>query len=71
MLVKRQHMVTKEMNSMELDISEEQLTNWENGMLIQRAMPNLTPDEREFLMTGLLPGEYDEMFKEPEEDSNP
>lgn len=36
--------------------------DWNNGMLIQDAFPNLSADEREFIMTGMMPGEWDELF---------
>lgn len=37
--------------------------NWQNGgMLIQEAFPYLTNDEREFLLTGIVPQEWDEIF---------
>ena len=48
--------------TLELDITVEQFENWQNGMLIQDAMPNLTDNEREFLMTGILPHEWDEFM---------
>ncbi len=47
---------------MEIDVSEKQITLWMEGALIQDVMPNLTPDEREFLMTGITPAEWDEAF---------
>jgi hypothetical protein len=34
------------------------LIQWERGVLIQDAMPHLSPDEREFLMTGITPDEW-------------
>jgi hypothetical protein len=53
------HPLTGEENDMELDVTFKQLQAWENGTLIQEAMPNLTDDEREFLISGLLPGEFE------------
>ncbi len=35
-------------NSMEIEVTQEQLSSWESGVLIQNAMPNLSADEREF-----------------------
>jgi hypothetical protein len=29
---------------------------------VQNAMPHLSADEREFIMTGITPTEWDEMF---------
>lgn len=37
---------------------------YRNGMLIQNAFPFLSDDEREFLISGLLPAEFDGLFKE-------
>jgi hypothetical protein len=39
---------------------------WMNGEMIQVAFPFLMAGEREFLMTGITPDEWDEMFKERE-----
>ena len=36
--------------------------NWIGGELIQNAFSRLSIDEREFLITGMLPSEWDEMF---------
>lgn len=47
----------------EIAVTPEQLDAWKNGMLIQQAMPHLTPDEREFIMTGITAEEWDASFK--------
>ena len=47
---------------MEIDVSDKQIALWMEGALIQDVMPNLTPDEREFIMTGITPAEWDEAF---------
>jgi len=49
-------------NVMEIDVTQEQLSSWESGVLIQNAMPNLSADEREFIMTGITPEEWDSAF---------
>jgi hypothetical protein len=36
-------------------------------MFIQNAMPNLSTDDREFLMTGVTPEEWDKYIKNDEE----
>ena len=51
-------------NTMVLDITFEQYDAWRDGTLIQDAMPNLTPDEREFLITGITSEEWDKEYKE-------
>lgn len=62
MLITRTHPITGESNSLELDVTEEQCKAWEEGMLVQYAFPNLSADEREFLLNGILPGEWDKLF---------
>lgn len=37
--------------------------NWQFGMLVQEAFPNLNNNEREFIMTGLYQEEWDAMFE--------
>ena len=51
-------------HQMEIDVSEKQIALWREGALIQDVMPNLTPDEREFIMTGIIPAEWNEMFSQ-------
>ena len=57
---------TGKVNVMDLAVTDEQIRDWQNGTLIQRAMPNLTAAEREFLMTGSTPEEWEEIFGEGE-----
>ena len=48
--------------TLEIDVTARQIASWEKGELIQEAMPNLTPDEREFIKTGVTPDEWDDIF---------
>ena len=43
----------------ELPVTEAQLKIWQDGMLIQAAMPNLDADQREFVKTGITPEEWE------------
>jgi len=54
--------------SFPLDVTDEQIANWRNGALIQRAMPNLTADERELLISGYCGTCFDKLFP-PEPDA--
>lgn len=63
MLITKMSPLTGKENTLDLDITESQLLQWQNGGLIQNVMPHLTPDEREFLISGMAPGEFDEVFK--------
>ena len=63
MLIIRTSPFSGNTNSMEIEVTQEQLSSWESGVLIQNAMPNLSADEREFIMTGITPEEWDSAFK--------
>ena len=62
MLIGRGSILTGSTSEMEIDVTEKQITLWMEGALIQDVMPNLSPDEREFIMTGITPAEWDEAF---------
>ena len=49
-----------------MPIERKQYMAWKNGEMIQDAMPHLTNDQREFLMTGISQQEWDATFKEEE-----
>ena len=61
----RQSRLTGRINTMELPVTMEQLAAYaRGGILIQDAFPNLTPDQREFIMTGITADEWDAHFGE-------
>ena len=66
MIIDRQSPRTGKVNSMDLDITLEQLQAYKDGALIQVAFPHLTPAEREFIQTGYTQEDWDTMF--PPED---
>ena len=47
---------------MDLPVTRKQLAAWVDGELIQNVMPHLTADQREFLMTGITPSEWQAAF---------
>jgi len=53
-------------HTMELDVTHEQLERFENrrenGEYVQTIFPHLTKGEREFLLTGITPTEWNEIF---------
>lgn len=55
MKIKRKDPFTGKINIIEINITEKQYQNWESGMLIQDAMPKISIEEREFLMSGIMP----------------
>jgi len=63
MLITRTSPFSGNTNSMEIEVTIEQLRSWrQDGILIQDAMPNLSADEREFIKTGITPEEWDSAF---------
>ena len=62
----RQSQLSGAIRVMEIDITEEQLARVENRRanqeLIQNIVPHLPKDEREFLVTGITPEEWELAF---------
>lgn len=57
--------------TIDFDITEEQWNDYLSGTLIQNAFPTLSPEEREFIITGITADEWDEFMRKPltEEDA--
>jgi hypothetical protein len=68
MKVTRTSSVSGITRTIELDITQQQILDYEKGMKIQYAFPTLTPAEREFFMTGISEDEWNALFPEDEED---
>ncbi len=70
-LLKRVSAMTGIENEMEINEEREAIEDWmENRYqrpLIQKAFPSLTKEEREFMLTGVTPGEWQEAFPPGEE----
>ena len=66
MLVSNISQLSGKESTMELDVTIEQLERFENrrenGEHVQTIFPNLTKGEREFLLTGITPIEWVQMF---------
>tara|TARA_R110002126_G_scaffold103209_1_gene236131 strand:+ start:106 stop:300 length:195 start_codon:yes stop_codon:yes gene_type:complete len=61
MLVNKKSLFSGKLHEMEIDVTNKEIALWMEGSLIQDVMPNLTANEREFLMTGITPAEWDEV----------
>lgn len=70
MLITRVSVFSGMETTMDLPVTDAELQRIAAGELIQNVLPHLTADEREFLLTGAAPGEWDSMFSgsEYEED---
>lgn len=64
MKITRKSPFTGTVNTMDIEVTDVQIERWKSGTLIQNAMPNLSADEREFIMTGITPEEWQATFED-------
>ena len=64
MIVRRRSDITGIVHEMDLPVTDEQIAAYQAGRLgmVQDAFPELTPDQREFIMTGITPEEWDQFL---------
>lgn len=68
MKITRQSTLTNVTHTLDIDVTQEQIDKWQSGSYIQDAMPHLSGDDREFLISGITPDEWNKAFPEEEED---
>lgn len=66
MQITRTSPFTGKVNTQKINVTQHEIDLWHGGMLIQDAMPRLTPSEREFIKTGIT----DDEWPEPKEDES-
>ena len=65
MLILKRSAISGAINSREIPVSRRALELWERGgILLQDAFPNISADDREFILSGITPEEWDEHFGE-------
>lgn len=70
----KRSIISGKINQMEIDVTPEEMekiTQWMAGdpkLKIQNVLPNHTPEEREFLMTGMSIEEQNDLFNKEMED---
>lgn len=68
MKITRVSIISGKAHSREIAVSQADIDRWQKGgLLIQQAMPDLTPEDREFLMTGITPEEWDTLKEDDDE----
>jgi hypothetical protein len=67
MKITRKSPLTGITRTKEIDVTIDQILAWEEGELIQNAMPQLSADDREFVKTGITGEEWDQLFGGSEE----
>ena len=68
MLVTRRDPFNGQVNTIEMNITREQMIRWNEGEVAQRVFTQLTADEREFIISGIPPGKWEEYMGCDEED---
>lgn len=69
-LVTNVSIMTGKSHSMEIDVDFDKLQAWRMGLLqgsVQDVFPELSPVEREFLLTGITPEEWETLKGEGDE----
>jgi hypothetical protein len=65
MLVTKTSKLTGIEHTRDIPVTEQQLREWMSGRgFIQDVMPEVCPEDREFLISGVTPEEWDAMFAE-------
>ena len=62
MLITRKSMFSGITRQRDIPVTQEQLDAWNSGELIQKVMPHVSSDDREFLMTGITSEEWETAF---------
>jgi hypothetical protein len=63
MLVKKQSVITGDINEMDLDVTQAELLRHIGGELAHKIWPQMSPPDREFMISGVTPQEWDEAFR--------
>lgn len=62
MEITRRSPLTGRENTRNIPVTADQLIRWKDGGLIQHVMPQLSEDDREFLLSGLTPEDWQDIF---------
>jgi len=62
MLITKRSSLTGKTHTLDVPCTQAEYDRWRGGELIQRAMPTVTPDLREFLISGATPAEWAAAF---------
>lgn len=69
MLIKRKSVITGIERTRDIPVNPDDMIAWETGSCnIQDVMPYLNDNDREFILSGITPEEWDRVFSEEIED---
>jgi len=73
-IITKQNPFGGEPRTIEVNLSpeayEQAAAAWKGGLLIQQAFPTLSADDREFILTGHTPEDWEDMFGEDDEEDD-
>lgn len=69
MKITRTSMFSGKANTFDLPVTKAQLQAWQAGGMVQDVFPNLSPEQREFLISGATPDEWKQMFRDEDEEA--
>lgn len=65
MEITRTSILTGKTRTLNIPCTSKQLHKWKSGTPIQRAMPNVRESDREFIISGITPEEWNEILADP------
>ena len=65
MIITRRSLLTGTERTRDIDITQRQLDSWRAGVTVQKAMANLSEEDREFVISGITPEEWQEYLSDP------
>lgn len=68
MKITKKSLYTNKKHTMDIDVTEEQYQCWLEGGDIDECMPNLSYEERQFLLTGASPDELDDVYNDDDDE---
>lgn len=66
MKITKRSVISGELHTREIDINVHQLEQMAKGKHIQWLCPQLSPEDREFLISGITPEEWNEHMGDPQ-----
>ena len=64
MIITRRSLLSGIERTFDLPVTQDQIDSYKSGALVQDVFPHLDADQREFVMTGITPEEWDAHFSE-------
>ena len=62
MLITKTSPISGKQHTMEIPVTQQQIDAWERGELIHKAMPEVPAELREFILSGITPEEWNDLF---------